>query len=182
MCHRGRYSPRELYAGGHARELQRRLGGSFPGNPDPATKDWLHVDDEDSGVTFAGGWFSNWNCNGGQYGDRSHYATKPDAKATYPLPVTRPGRYALKGIVPHLFNYTFSPVANIAVRSGGKTTNLVWRQLRDSGFWVDLGELDLEPGATLELSVGDVNPADHKSRWFSGSAAVADGFALAPVR
>ena len=176
MCAKGGYSPRELYAKGHARELQERLGGAFPGHPDPAYKDWLIVDDEDKGVRFEGDWVFGWNCNGGQRGDRSHFAKAPDCKAVYPLPVPEKGRYALKGLVPHLFNQPTVPIVKLTVRSGAAVKELEWNQLPNSGFWQDLADLDLEPGATLEVSAGKVEPSAYGNRWHS--AFVADGFAI----
>ena len=176
MCAKGGYSPRELYTKGHARELQERLGGAFPGHPDPAYKDWLIVDDEDRNVRFEGGWEFGWNCNGGQQGDRSHFAKAPDCKAVYPLQVPEKGRYALKGLVPHLFNQPTVPIAKLTVRSGTAVKEIEWNQLPNSGFWQDLAELDLEPGATLEVSAGKVDPSAYGNRWHS--AFFADGFAI----
>ena len=168
MCAKGGYSPRELYAKGHARELQRNLGGDFPGNPDPARTGWRYVDDESDGVKFEGKWHQGYNANGGQCGHKTSWGTG-DAKATYPLPVETAGRYALKGIVPHLFNSDRQPVVTIAVRSGGKVTEVEWNQYPESGFWRHVATLDLAPGATLEL---------RRSQSCRHSSIVADGFAV----
>ena len=176
MCTKGGYSPRELYAKGHARELQRRLGGSFPGNPDPATKDWVYVDDEDTSVRFEGNWVFGWNCNGGQHGDRSHFAKAPDCVAVYPLPVREPGRYALKGLVPHLFNHPSAPIVKLTLRSGDTVREITWNQYPNSGFWQDFGDFDLQPGATLEMRPGEMDKSVYGQKWYH--AFVADGFAL----
>ena len=182
MCTKGGYLPRELYTGGHARELQRRLGGSFPGNPDPATKDWRYVDDEDASVTFEGNWFKGWNCNGGQHGDRTHYAEEAGAKALYRLPVETAGRYRLLGIVPHLFNEPYPFCAKLSIRSGDRTTTLDWNQVTGSGFWRELATLDLQPGATLEMLATPHKDREKKrTRWHT-SVCAADGFALVPVK
>ena len=172
MCVKGGYSPRELYAKGHARELQRNLGGDFPGNPDPAHVGWRYVDDESEGVTFEGKWHCDYNCNGGQCGDKTSWGGDAAVSATYPLPVERAGRHALKGLVPHLFHRKTAPVADISIRSGGRTYGLEWNQFAESGSWRDLGTFDLEPGATLEL---------RRSPKCRGGTVVADGFAIVPV-
>jgi len=172
MCRQGGYSPRELYTSGHVRELQRRLGGGdFPGNPDPARASWRYVDDESTGVEYRGKWRWIWNHSGGQLGDKTHMG-EGDAVAVYPLPVEKAGRYRLMGIVPHLFNVSKMPVADLKVRCGEKTVPFEWNQYPGSGFWQDIGTVDLAPGATLEL-----RRAASSTYW----AAVADGFAIVPV-
>ena len=172
MCVKGGYSPRELYLKGHARELQRNLGGDFPGNPDPARLVWRYVDDESEGVKFAGEWNHHYNCNGGQCGDKSSWCNEIESvSALYPLPVEKAGRYLLKGIVPHLFNLRNPPIVELIVRSDGKESRIEWNQLPASGFWCDLGSLDLVPGATLEL---------RRSRNCRNGSIVADGFAVVP--
>ena len=181
MCVKGGYSPRALYAEGHVRDLQRRLGGSFPGNPDPATRDWLVIDDEDAAVRFTGAWHLGWNCNGGQCGDRSHYSDVPGAKAVYPLPVKKAGRYHLKGLVPHLFNWSNAPAVKLTVVSGGKADSFDWNQLPGSGLWQDLATLDLVPGATLSVEAHDKAELEADGARLKG-AIVADGFALVPAK
>ena len=176
MCAKGGYSPRELYTKGHARELQVRLGGAFPGYPDPLLEGWQFVDDEDRDVTFEGDWRLGWNCNGGQLGDRTHYAVAKGARAIYPLPVKKAGRYRLKGLVPHLFNYSFAPVVRLTVKSGERSTELVWNQLAGSGEWQDLSVVDLVPGATLMVSEGPMQDPVYGSPWVGAYAA--DGFAI----
>ena len=172
MCVKGGYSPRELYAKGHARELQRNLGGDFPGNPDPARLAWRYVDDESTDVKFAGKWRQRYSCNGGQCGDKSSWGNETEAvSATYSLPVEKAGHYLLKGIVPHLFNLHNPPIVDLIVRSDGKESRFEWNQLPGSGFWCDLGLLDLAPGATLEM---------RRSRKCRNESIVADGFAIVP--
>ena len=171
MCVKGGYSPRELYTKGHARELQRKLGGDFPGNPDPDRLAWRIVDDESDGVEFRGKWSWRWNASGGQCGDKTHHGTGDDAVAIYPLPVEKAGRYRLMGIVPHLFNRMDMPVAALKIVSGGKVVDIEWNQYPNSGFWQEIGAYDLEPGARLELR----RAPSSKCR-----TAVADGFAIVP--
>lgn len=172
MCLKGGYSPRELYAKGHARELQRRLGGDFPGNPDPAKADWAYVDDETKdAVSFAGDWRLDWNCNGGQAGDRTHSTLDGKATATYRLPVKAAGRYRLMGLVPHLFHCKGDRVVELTIASDGRTQTLEWNQYPQSGWWRELGTLDLAPGATLTVR----RTEGCKNRIY------ADGYALVPV-
>ena len=168
MCVKGGYSPRELYTQGHARELQRHLGGDFPGNPDPEKLNWRYVDDESKGVEFRGKWRWRWNPSGGQCGDITHHGAA-DAVAVYPLPVEKPGRYRLMGIVPHQFNRMDMPVAALTVRSGEKTVELEWNQYPGSGFWQEIATVDLVPGAKLEL---------RRAASSACKEAMADGFAL----
>ena len=170
LCQEGGYSPRELYAKGHARELQRRLGGDFPGNPDPARVGWRYVDDESDGVVFDGTWRHGFNCNGGQTGDKSSHGT--DGSVTYPLPVVTAGRHRLMGNVRHLFLWNQAPIVTLTIRSGGKTSQIEWNQYPGSGFWQRLGEFDLEPGATLELRRAPNSPS---------KTVIADGFAIEPI-
>ena len=111
LCRRDGLLPRGIYTEGTYRELQRRLGGGFPGCPDPDKANWIIVDDEDPGVTFGIGWTEGHNPNGEQVGNVSHFAggspwnlTKPKnqwvGEAVYPLPVKKAGRYTLKGRIP----------------------------------------------------------------------------------
>ena len=171
MCLRGGYGPRELYTGGHVRELQRRLGGDFPGNPDPAKKDWIVVDDENAEVAFAGKWKKYMLHCGGQIGDWVHLTGEKGATATYPLPVKAAGRYRLMGNIHHLFNDPEDRPVKVRVVSDGAEKTFVWHQQEHSGWWHELGELDLAPGAVLTVS------AAKEGGWF-----FADGFALVPVR
>ena len=172
LCKEGGYLPRALYTGGHARTLQRRLGGDFPGNPDPEKLSWAYVDDEDEGVRFSGKWNLNWNHSGGQRGDRTHYSADRDATAEYPLPVKNAGCYRLMGLVPHLFLWERVPIVDISVMSGEKRMEVQWNQYPGSGFWKELGVFDLRPGATLQL---------RRSESCKGDRIVADGFAIVPV-
>ncbi|MGN0833141.1 MAG: FAD-dependent oxidoreductase [Kiritimatiellia bacterium] len=181
LCTKGGYSPRELYTQGHARELQDRLGGDFPGRPDPKTASWAVIDDEDPSVTFEGKWRFDWNCCGGQRGDRTHYAKSRDSRATYPLPVKAAGRYRLRGLVPHLFNLAYAPVAHLVVRQGDAIVlEHEWCQLPGSGNWQTLAEVELKPGATLTVTPSARQGDDS----FAGGwryAAVADAYALEPL-
>ena len=178
LCRRHGILPRGVYADGHCRALQRVLGGDFPGNPDPLTKDWLIVDDETPGVTFGKGWHRVHNPNGEQVGDVSHMPSthgwgvdlKPGSgvgDVVYPLPAKAAGRYALMGRIPYLWGAKAGSVTAMEIRSGEKTTSFAVDQAQNSGQWMRLGELDLAPGATLTI-VGA------KSR----GTVVADGFAL----
>lgn len=181
LCAQSGYSPRELYTQGHVRELQDRLGGGFPGRPDPKLAGWAIVDDEDPSVTFAGKWHFGWNANGGQWGDRTHYAKARDCTATYQLPVKAAGRYRLRGLVPHLFNSAHAPIARLTVRQGGETVlERDWCQLPGSGFWQELADVELKPGATLTVAPSaKLGAIVFANGWHN--AAVADAFALEPL-
>ena len=182
LCRRDGCLPRGVWESGKFRELQRRLGGDFPGNPDPAYAKWRIVDDEDDGVVFGVGWKANHNCNGGQVGNFSHYPqgssfVKPlDGKAVgsgdavYPLPVERAGRYALMGRVPYCWFAAADSATSFVISSGGMKKSFEFNQATDCGEWVKMGEFDLEPGATLTLV-----PAK------SHGLVIADGFAVAPA-
>ena len=169
MCRRLKCDPRGIYSGGHCRKLQRILGGDFPGNPDPAKKDWRIVDNEDSGVLFNGKW-NAWFCaNGEQVGDKMSTPGKNAKEAVYPLPVDKTGRYRLYGRVPYLYRVKRPASTMIRIESGGDVYNLEWDQTQRTGEWIDLGKFSLKPGAVLFI-----DPVESKG------TVVADGFAIAP--
>lgn len=175
-CERGEM-PRQLYANGRFRELQRRLGGDWPGNPDPAQRDWIVVDDEDGIVRFVGEWRGGFQSNGGQVGNLTHTINKPQAKgakAVYPLPVKKPGRYCLKGNTPWCWGVEQYGLGRVALElvSGGVTNVLMWNQAAGNGGWVDLGAFELVPSATLTI-----RPEKGVAK-----KVFADGFALVPFR
>ena len=176
MCHRDGCLPRGVYENGRVRELQRRLGGDFPGNPDPSRATWRIVDDEDAGIVFGKGWKQRNNANGGQVGHVSHYLLNPKtgepssaAPVVYPLPVERPGRYVLMGRVPYCWFAEADSETAFELTSGGKTTEFAFNQATDCGEWAEMGEFDLQPGATLKL-----DPSK------SHGLVIADGFAVVP--
>ena len=182
LCRRDGIGPRDIWKKGLVRELQRRLGGDFPGNPDPEKKDWLIVDDETPGVTFTEGWSFFNNANGEQVGDGSHFPGKNGGPwnmnlkrgskvgdAVYPLPVASAGRYALMGRIP--YQHSANPASETAMEivSGGVTNAFAARQAIGCGTWQKLGEFNLAPGAILRMI---------PSR--SHGTVIADGFALVP--
>ena len=153
LCRERGLQPRGVYATGAVRELQTRLGGGFPGVPDPQTAGWVVVDDEDEGVSFGDGWTKCWNENGEQVGNSSHMMDpkKGAGPAVYPVPIREAGRYAVYGRVPW----------TIRARPGSQTTfklvgpGFSHRFTADTsvapGRWHKLGEFDLEPGAELRI-------------------------------
>ena len=151
MCRWLGVMPRGIWTGGHARELQRLIGGDFPGNPDPVHEGWRIVDDEDAGVKFVGGWRETFCCNGGQVGDKVHEPTESAERAVYPLPVEKPGRYRLKGRINYRWDVEDDSETAIAVLSGGRRVDLKWNQAVRSGEWNEIGVVELAPGAALEL-------------------------------
>ena len=155
ICGREGIRPRQLFAKGLVREIQRKMGGDWPGNPDPAHASWRIIDDETGGVTFGKGWRTCWNPNGEQEGHRSHCCgnmSKADEVA-YPLPVAVPGRYRIHAKTP------FSPwpretmsgkaAYRIETADGSKTV-LVDHYLHQ-GRWYSIGEFTLKPGARLTI-------------------------------
>ena len=182
MCRRYGVQPRGIYADGHCRELQRILGGDFPGNPDPAKADWLIVDDETPGVAFGKGWSPGDNPNGEQVGHISHFpgynnfhVDLPEGNdcgdAVYPLPVERPGRFTLMGRVPYMWQAKPGSLTTIEIVSDGNTSTLAFDQAIDTGTWRKIGDFRLTPGARLRIVAAK-----------SHGTVVADGFALVPAR
>ncbi len=170
MCRELGETPRGIWKNGHVRALQLRLGGGFPGVPDPKTAGWAIVDDESKGVTFGKGWRKSRNHNGGQVGGWTHFPNRKAAKhepATYPLPVKKAGRHVLMGKVPYAYEAKPGSATAFEIASGGKKTPFTADQAQSTGQWVKLGEFDLEPGATLTII-----PAKSKGH------VAADGFAL----
>ena len=170
MCKARGCDPRAIYADGLCRELQDRLGGDFPGRPDPRHATWRIVDDEDDGVVIGPGWSKRFNENGGQVGHISHALNSKSAKpgdVTYPLPVAETGRYVLKGRVPYNWYAKAGTSTAFEIVSGGRTTAFEFDQSKNCGEWVTIGAFDLEPGATLRI-VGAKSPG----------TVIADGFAI----
>ena len=153
LCRRSGVTPRGLYETGRVRELQRLLGGDFPGNPDPARAGWRYIDDEDSRVSFSGRWRADFCQNGEQFGDKVHKPTGNDGKALYPLPVEEAGRYRLHGKVNYEWNVERGSSTLVTVASGGERHEVKWNQTLNMGEWCDLGTFDLKPGATAEIDV-----------------------------
>jgi hypothetical protein len=170
MCREPGETPRGIYTHGHVRRLQRRLGGAFPGSPDPEKADWRIVDDESRGVKFGKGWRRGRNCNGEQVGDFAHFAGKNAEDVVYPLPVEKNGRYALMGRVPYSWAAKPGSRTICELSSGEQTEAFTIDQAQATGTWLKLGEFDLAPGAMLKLK-----PAK------SSGYVVADGFAVVPL-
>ena len=181
LCRRYGVLPRGVFSDGHCRELQRILGGDFPGNPDPTTKDWQIVDDETPGVTFGKGWVRGDNPNGEQVGHVSHFpgydnyyvdlAKDNDfGDVVYPLPVGKAGCYKLIGRVPYMWYAKPGSQTVLELVSGGKSQTHVIDQGLETGVWRMIGKFELEPGAQLKILARQ-----------SFGTVVADGFALVPM-
>ena len=170
MCRELGETPRGIYAHGHIRKLQGRLGGEFPGVPDPKLSDWRIVDDESAGVKFGKGWQKRHVHYGDQVGEYAHFPGKKAEPVVYPLPVDKEGRYALMGRVPYSWGAKPGSKTVCELTSRGRVEKFTIDQAIADGTWRKLGEFDLAPGATLKLL-----PA--KSKGY----VVADGFAVAPA-
>lgn len=180
MCRKEGLKPRELWTKGRTRELQRIIGGDWPGNPDPARKNWRIVDDEDKDATsFGEGWgYALGNANGGQCGQGSTWVDvrgerrAKAGKAVYRLPVEKKGRYILRATSPYHPWRTDRPRVAIILNSGGKETQFFWEQIAGNGDWTVLGEFELDKGATLTV--------DPKQS--GGHSVVTDGYSIEPVQ
>ena len=170
MCRELGETPRGIYTHGHIRKLQGRLGGEFPGVPDPKLADWRIVDDESKGVKFGKGWQKRHVHYGDQVGEYAHFPGKKAEPAVYPLPVDKEGRYTLMGRVPYSWGAKPGSMTVCELTSGGRVETFTIDQAIADGTWRKLGEFDLAPGATLKLL-----PA--KSKGY----VVADGFAVVPA-
>ena len=162
LCRKYSIRPREVYTAGHVRELQANLGGDFPGVRDPRTSGWLIIDDEDEGVRFGKGWVKTHCALGEQTGEYAHFAgghawgPSPDAlkgcgEAVYPLPVKAAGRYRLMGKTPFIRTSAAGSSTSMEIVSGGKKAGAEWNQAYNPGKWAEIGEFELEPGATLRI-------------------------------
>jgi len=172
MCVERGCLPRDLFTLGLVRELQRRIGGDWPGNPDPNRKGWVYVDDEMAGVELDGDWTSSRCLNGGMSGDIAHTSCGwKSCYAVYPLPVARPGRYRLYGRIPYTWEYKECvSIADVTVSYGGRDVTFAWRQQINTGRWNPIGEVEVGPGAKLVVKAQD---------WKNDI--VLDGFALEPL-
>ncbi len=171
MCKERKCRPRAIWSDGLARELQRRIGGDWPGNPDPEKADWKYVDDESEGVKLGAGWHRMNRWNGGQCGDYAHYASPTSSPAIYPLPVDKAGKYTLRVIYPYEHDMKQPQKMAYEIFSDGTVTPLTCDTAKDMGEWRKLGDFDLAPGAVLRII-----PAK------SCGTIVADGFAISPAR
>ena len=172
LCRERGLLPRGIVEKKLARTLQRRLGGDFPGNPDPAHAEWRYIDDMDERVKFGKGWKYRRFHNGDQFGHGAHTVQGSLSGAgdvVYPLPVGKAGRYALMGRVPYLYNNKSESETEMEISSGGEETRFTVNQIIGTGDWRKLGVFDLAPGATLRI-----RPSA------SSGTVIADGFAIAP--
>ena len=182
LCREKGWQPRDVWTKGAVRELQRRLGGEFPGVSDPATKGWRIVDDETPGVTFGKGWRFVQNANGEQVGDGSHVPPGGSewssnlkkgqtyvADAVYPLPVAAKGRYVLMQRIPYQHSANVDSLTAMEIVSEEKTQAFSFNQAIGTGSWQRVGVFDLAPGATLRILPSK-----------SYGVVIADGFALVP--
>ena len=177
ICRREGIRPRELFKMGLVREIQRKMGGDWPGNPDPAHATWCIVDDESEGVVFGEGWSSQWNCNGEQEGDKTHYCYHPETaeEATYPLPVPAKGVYRIYAktpFVPWPREKMHGQIAYRVETCDGSRLVLFDHYLQQ-GRWREIGVFPLRPGATLIIS-----PKESKA----AGTLFADGIAIEPIR
>ena len=182
MCKERGCEPRGIWKQGLVRDLQRRLGGDFPGNPDPETAHWLIVDDESPGVRFGKGWMFFHNANGEQVGEGSHCppggacwgvnlkrGTNDAADPVYPLPVPKKGRYVLMGRIPYHHSAHADSRTVMEIVSEGTVKRFDTCQAIGSGSWQRIGEFELAPGSELKIITSE-----------SYGTVVADGFALIP--
>jgi hypothetical protein len=170
MCMEIGCLPRAICEPGRMRELQRRLGGDFPGNPDPARSRWRIVDDDDASVRFEGKWAPAFCENGEQCGNRVHRPMGKGCRAIYQLPVDRAGLYRLHAKVPYSWFLVPGSPVNLELVSGGVRRVLEFDQAIGCGEWRSLGDFELSPGAQLTVV------ADGPTKYV-----VADGFAVEPV-
>ena len=170
LCRKYACTPRDIWAKGHTRELQRRVGGDWPGNPDPAHANWRYVDDEDAGVVFTGGWTKKYWPNGEQCGNFTHIPGKKAGPVDYPLPVEEPGKYALYAKVPYHWDTEMDSETVCEIDMGGKTQEFTWNPSIARGTWRRLGAFEMKKGAVLRLIPG-------RSR----GTIIADGYAIVPV-
>ena len=147
--------PRQVYERGLVRGIQRKLGGDWPGNPDPDRAAWKIVDDETGGMAFGRGWKQNFNCNGCTVNDRysaGGTGGKDQAEdVTVALPVERAGRYRLMRNVPYLPWHKIGGETVAELVSGGRTNEIRFAALEHVGGWSALGTFDLEPGCVLRI-------------------------------
>lgn len=170
LCREKGETPRGIFANGHVRELQNRLGGGFPGVPDVETSGWTVVDDESEGVRFGRGWIECLNQNGDQIGQFSHRPQSGAEPAVYPLPVPAKGRYTLMCNVPYSWSAKRGSSTAFVLESDGRKKGFSFDQAAGTGFWRKIGEFEIAPGATLTI-------IPSKSKGFVS----ADGFAAVPL-
>lgn len=172
MCVRDGILPRDIVRRSKARELQRLIGGDWPGNPDPTRADWRIVDDADASVEWKGKWSTGClNHNGGQHGRTFAWSGEKSVSARFPLPVERAGRYRLLAKTPWLHSTSrLKMTVDVLVTTPDRRHAFVWNQNAGNGDWYGLGEFDLKPGAAVTLNCIPDSPI------------TADAFAVVPVK
>ena len=170
-CKAHRILPRQVYERGLVRGIQRRLGGDWPGNPDPDRASWRIVDDEDAETAFGAGWNQTFNCNGCTVNDKYSVATNgvESGVAEYRLPVGAPGRYRLMRNVPYLPWNTVGGETVAEIVSGDSAIAVRFPTLERVGGWTALGTFELGADSRLRILPSA-----------SRGTVYADGFALVP--
>ena len=170
-CKAHRILPRQVYEQGLVRGIQRRLGGDWPGNPDPDRASWRIVDDEDAETAFGAGWNQTFNCNGCTANDKYSVATNgvESGVAEYRLPVGAPGRYRLMRNVPYLPWHAVGGETVAEIVSGDSAIAVRFPTLERVGGWTALGTFELGADSRLRILPSA-----------SRGTVYADGFALVP--
>lgn len=155
LCKDKSISPKEVYSNGFVREIQRKMGGDWPGNPDPATADWMIVDDED--FDLPEGWGRNYCCNGCTVNDKYSSCRAGDPAVgilEMKFPIVKKGRYLLKRNIPFLpewWRNAHGGMTAAEIITDGKTISVQFPAFAGVGTWTDIGEFELCPGAEIHI-------------------------------
>ena len=171
-CREHGIQPRQVYERGLVRKIQRLMGGDWPGNPDPAKRNWRIVDNEDAArVTFGKGWYQSYSHSGCTVNDKFAVANADKAEAAeYRLDVPTKGRYELWRNLPFIAWAAVDGETCALLVNGQTTHELKFIANSNVGKWTKLGEYELEPGAVLKL-------LPHRST----GKLYADAFAVVPM-
>ena len=178
ICAARGLEPRDLWTKKYTGELQRAIGGDWPGATNEVKRNWRVVDDEDPEMMFEGdGWTLRHPPNGGRSGLHCHSYDKnrrQSARAVVNLPIAgTPSRYELYYRIPYMIEYIEGhPYGTNALMvadlvNGSMRTRLRWNPLQKTGVWNSLGIFDLKPGARLELL-----PRESEGEFFVDSFAI----------
>ncbi len=156
LCRRHALEPHALAADpARVAELQARIGGGFPGRPDPAQAGWTVIDDADqTQVIFHGEWKQGLHENGDHIGSGFRYTEQrgADTWVAYTLPVRQAGMHRIR-LIWNVYWDGRARVVPVTIRHARGTLRVTVDMRQGSGLWHELATVALLPGSPAELRI-----------------------------